>query len=98
MVLALQNNQDPDLLRQLRRFYAEEVKIAVADQERAKSLVGSILKENIFKELSSLPIRKFEYTGSQYEHLKTETADVDIMVVLNTRKNEIKAHRVVPGK
>ena len=102
MALALQNQPDPNLLRQLRRFSADQVKIAVTDQEWAKGLVDSILKEKVFnhcQELSSLPIRAFEYTGSLYEHLKTEAADeVDIMVVLKTGKNEVKADEVVPGK
>ena len=101
MALALQNKPDPDLLSQLRRFSADQVKIAVKEQDWTKRLVDSILKENVFdhcQELSRLPIRKFEYTGSQYERLKTEAADVDVMVVLKTGKNEVKADEVVPGK
>ena len=91
-----------DLLRQLRRFSANHVKISARDQEWARGLVDNVLKERVFRlceERSRLPIKQYEYTGSVYEHLKTGAADeVDVMMVLNTGAREVLAEELVPGK
>ena len=91
-----------DLLRQLRRFSANHVKISARDQEWARGLVDDVLKERVFRlceERSRLPIKQYEYTGSVYEHLKTGAADeVDVMMVLNTGAREVVAEELVPGK
>ena len=78
------------LTKKLREYFVKNVKIAEADQARARSLVRDCIKDQIIeycKQNSSLPILRIEYTGSVYERLKTEAADeVDIMVVLKTDK------------
>ena len=78
------------LTKKLREYFVKNVKIAEADQARARSLVRDYIKDQIIKyckQNSSLPILRIEYTGSVYERLKTEAADeVDIMVVLKTDK------------
>ena len=78
------------LTKKLREYFVKNVKIAEADQARARSLVRDCIKDQIIKyckQNSSLPILRIEYTGSVYERLKTEAADeVDIMVVLKTHK------------
>ena len=79
------------ITKKLREYFVKNVKIAEADQARARRLVRDCIKDQIIeycKQNSSLPILRTEYTGSVYERLKTEAADeVDIMVVLKTDKS-----------
>lgn len=75
---------------QLRTFSASYVKIQESDYEWAKRLLDEYVNKALLNYItvnSDVPLRNLQYTGSHYEHLKTEAADeIDVMVVLDCTK------------
>lgn len=97
-----QARRGDSLTKKLRDFSVKYVKISEADMARSRELVTKDIQNQVMaycQRNSTLPILKLEYTGSVYEGLKTEAADeVDIMVVLNTNRQEVKVEGAeVPG-
>lgn len=87
---------------QLRYYSAQHVKIQESDYKWANSLVDEYVKDevlNYIRQNSDIPLRNLEYTGSQYERLKTEAADeVDVMVVLDAKRHmTVEEVHEVPG-
>lgn len=96
------NMSGTDLNYQLRYYSAQHVKIQESDYKRANSLVDDYVKDevlNYIRQNSEIPLRNLEYTGSQYEHLKTEAADeVDVMIVLDAKRHiTVEEVDKVPG-
>lgn len=78
------------LTKKLRDFSVKYVKISEDEMTRSRKLVKDYIEDHVMaycRQKSSLPILRLEYTGSVYERLKTEAADVDVMVVLRTTRS-----------
>ena len=92
---------DP-LIKKLRWFLEEYVKISEDDMDQSRRLVTDYIENEVInycRQNSILPIQRLEYTGSVYEGLKTEAADeVDVMVVLKTTGQDIEVEdSEIPG-
>ena len=94
--------REEPLIKKLRRFSEEYVKISEDDMDRSRRLVTSYIENQVIEycrqNSGPLPILRLEYTGSVYEGLKTEAADeVDVMVVLETWQNFNVEDSEIPG-
>lgn len=81
------------LTRNLRKYFADNVKINKERMKHAKKLVKEYVEDEIIcycERKSPLPLLRLEYTGSMYERLKYGAADeVDLMLVLATTSLEV---------
>ena len=96
------STREEPLIKKLRRFSEEYVKIPKDDMDRSRELVTSYIEKQVIEycrqESTALPILRLEYTGSVYEGLKTEAADeVDVMVVLGTCQDFNVKDSEIPG-
>ena len=96
-----QQQQSGDLLKLLRKFSADRVKMESDGTKWANQMIEKYVKGQInlyFQEKANIKIKEFVFTGSAFEFLKTEAADeADIMIVLRVGKNDVTFDSVVPG-
>lgn len=88
-----------ELLRNLRKYHKDAVRLPASDTQWAKQLVYSQTQKLLeFCKRETAVIRNMEYAGSMYERLETRNnSDFDVMVVLKTGSEDVSVEEVVPG-
>ena len=90
------------LLKSLRKFCNDRVKMDKEGQKWAKSVIDKYVNGELmqfFQQKAEIHIREFVYTGSAFESLKTEAADeADVMIVLKIRNSDVSSfEQELPG-
>lgn len=88
-----------ELLRNLRKYHKETVRLPASDTQWAKQLVYSHTQKLLeFCKRETGVVRNMEYTGSMYERLETKkNNEFEVMVVLTTGSADVSVEEVVPG-
>lgn len=87
-----------ELLRNLRKYHREIVRLPASDTQWAKQLVYSQTQKllEFFKRETGV-VRNMEYTGCMYERLETRKSnEFDVMVVLKTGDEDVTVEEIVP--
>ena len=87
-----------ELLRILRKYHREKVRLPATDTQWAKQLVYSHTQKLLeFCKRETGVVRNMEYAGSMYERLETrKNNEFDVMVVLKTGFEDVTVEEVVP--
>ena len=87
-----------ELLRNLRKYHREKVRLPASDTQWAKQLVYSQTQKLLeFCKRETGVVRNMEYTGCMYERLETRRSnEFEVMVVLKTGDEDVTVEEVVP--
>ncbi|XP_078345001.1 cyclic GMP-AMP synthase-like [Oculina patagonica] len=87
-----------ELLRNLRKYHREKVRLPASDTQWAKQLVYSQTQKLLeFCKRETGVVRNMEYAGPMYERLETRKSnEFEVMVVLKTCDEDVTVEQVVP--
>lgn len=87
-----------ELLRNLRKYHREKVRLPASDTQWAKQLVYSQTQKLLeFCKRETGVVRNMEYAGPMYERLETgKSNEFEVMVILKTGVEDITVEEVVP--
>lgn len=87
-----------ELLKNLRKYHREKVRLPASDTQWAKQLVYSQTQKLLeFCKRETGVVRNMEYAGPMYERLETrKNNEFEVMVVLKTGLEDVTVEEVVP--